>query len=67
MTAPQESLIHAYMEIENVDENTINSLYSMMDTAVQRYLDQLLSSVPVSILYDCHYIEVSSVHGYECR
>lgn len=67
MTAPQESLIHAFMEIEKVDENTIDSLYSIMDTAVQRYLGQLSSSVPVSVLYDCHYIEVSSAHGYDCR
>lgn len=67
MTAPQESLIHAYMEMETVDENTVNSLYTIMNNAIQSYLDQLASSVPVSILYSCHYVEVSFVFESEYR
>lgn len=63
MTAPQESLIHAYMETEIVDESSIDSFYSMMDTAVQDYLNQLSSSVPISILYTCHYVEVDHVNA----
>lgn len=67
MTAPQESLIHAYMETEIVDESSIDSFYSMMDTAVQDYLNQLSSSVPISILYTCHYVEVDHVNAVQLR
>ena len=57
-TAKNESVIYAYMESEEMNETTATALYEVMNKEVREYLGHLNSSIPISILYQCNYVEV---------
>lgn len=53
-----ESVIYAYMETEEVNEEEVERCYERMDSEVHAYLQHLRSTVPISMIYDCHFVEV---------
>lgn len=48
------------MESEETDETTVSALYDVMNKEVEEYLGHLNSTIPISILYHCNYVEVST-------
>ena len=58
-TAKNESVIYAYMESEEKDEAAVTALYNVMEKEVNEYLGHLNSTIPISMLYQCNYVEVS--------
>ena len=47
------------MESEEKDEAAVTALYNVMEKEVNEYLGHLNSTIPISMLYQCNYVEVS--------
>ena len=41
-----------------MDETTVTALYDAMNKEVNEYLGHLNSTIPISVLYRCNYVEV---------
>lgn len=57
MTSKGESVIYAFMELQEPSE--VDAMYAIMDESVHAYLEQLHSTVPVEVLLESHFVEVT--------
>ena len=57
MTSKGESVIYAFMELQEPSE--VDAMYAIMTESVHAYLEQLHSTVPVEVLLESHFVEVT--------
>ena len=57
MSGKGEAVIYAFMELQETTE--AEAMYAVMDDSVHAYLKQLHSTVPVEVLLESHFVEVT--------